>query len=51
MPTVHTISGARRRHSGGSKTAHQRKFGAAAKACSGKSRVGFHACMKQKLRR
>lgn len=50
MPTVHTISGARRRKrksTRGPRTAQQRAFAGAAKQCKGKP--GFQACMRKKL--
>lgn len=55
MPTVYTIEGARRRkrrssNSGGARR-QRAKFRAAAKACKGRRKGAFKACMREKLRR
>ena len=50
MPTVQTISGARRRKrksTRGPRTAQQRRFAKAAGECKGKP--GFQTCMRKKL--
>lgn len=54
MATVYTIEGARarRRRGGrsGGRSAQQKRFSAAAKACKGRKKGAFRACMKAKLR-
>ena len=40
----------RRRRSSRGRTAQQRKLGAAARACAGKTKGKFKACMRKKLK-